>query len=905
MPKSGIIVSQIQLQMKTIFFPVSVAVLLLSAEFSKAQQAQIIYKTKEYTIYGDGVKQQKSSAKALSSTHLVSDYESPTNESVSSKLEFKFSINGKDNEMKAGVNHFYNIVENATETPLIKFGDNSGEVSNPKETQLKPDTKITIRLDLREVLSQIKSKGYFTTFNGDKIFKEDFKHVYVAGATAPFSWDFDNLHQRPELELKDADGDGIYTTTLIFNAKKDQKKTDTSWKLTKDISAFPQYKSDYVLTDALYNMSIEEMMNAVEPDGTFRTGKEWAGVWTRDISYSIILSMAYLQPKIAMNSLMRKVSASKRIIQDTGTGGAYPASTDRIVWALAAWEVYKATGDKNWLVSSYEIVKNSIEDDIFNAYDKETGLVRGESSFLDWREQTYPKWMQPADIFESENLGTNAVHYKANLILAEMAAILKHSDVAEKHKLLAEKIKTGINTHLWMPEKGYYAQFLYGRNFKIASPRAEALGEALCILFDIADKDKRLSIVSKTPQTAYGISCIFPQIPQIPPYHNNAVWPFVQSYWALAAAKAENSRSVMESFAAIDRPAALFLTNKENFVADNGDFAGTQINSSNMLWSLSGNIGLVHKILFGINFETNKIVFAPLVPKDLQGKRTLKNFKYRDAVLDISVEGYGANIVSCMIDGKESKPEIISTVTGNHDVKIILNNDQPVSKINKVPNYFSPAMPLITLEGNEMKWQKIDNAVAYEILKNGKVVEKITEEKFKIDKDNYAEFQVIAVDANDVGSFASEPLVVTHKDRIKVYEAESFVEKSAAVYKGFLGSGFVETSKTINTTIDFPIEIKESGWYAIDFKYANGNGPTNTENKCAIRSLKEKKEFLGTFVFPQRGVQEWSNWGFSNSVKVKLEKGKHILTLALDPVNENMNGVTNQAMLDYLRVTQL
>jgi len=47
------------------------------------------------------------------------------------------------------------------------------------------------------------------------------------------------------------------------------------------------------------------------------------------------------------------------------------------------------------------------------AYDAGTGLVKGESSFLDWREQTYPKWMQPADIYESENLGTNAVHYQA------------------------------------------------------------------------------------------------------------------------------------------------------------------------------------------------------------------------------------------------------------------------------------------------------------------------------------------------------------------------------------------------------------------------------------------------------------------------------------------------------------
>jgi len=48
------------------------------------------------------------------------------------------------------------------------------------------------------------------------------------------------------------------------------------------------------------------MIRAVEPDSTFRTGKEWSGVWTRDISYSIILSMAYLQPQVAKYSLLKK-----------------------------------------------------------------------------------------------------------------------------------------------------------------------------------------------------------------------------------------------------------------------------------------------------------------------------------------------------------------------------------------------------------------------------------------------------------------------------------------------------------------------------------------------------------------------------------------------------------------------
>ena len=44
-------------------------------------------------------------------------------------------------------------------------------------------------------------------------------------------------------------------------------------------------------------------------------------------------------------------------------------------------------------------------------------------------------------------------------------------------------------------------------------------------------------VVANTPVYEYGIPSIFPQIPNIPPYHNNGIWPFVQAYWTLAAAK--------------------------------------------------------------------------------------------------------------------------------------------------------------------------------------------------------------------------------------------------------------------------------------------------------------------------------------------------------------------------------
>ena len=684
-------------------------------------------------------------------------------------------------------------------------------------------------------------------------------------------------------------------------------KTAVSWKLSRDITAFPQYHSELPVSDAVYNLSLEEMIRAVEKDSTFRTGEKWGGVWTRDISYSIIHSMAYMQPRVAMYSLLRKVNKKKRIIQDTGTGGAYPCSTDRIIWAVAAWELYKVTGDTNWLQQAYTIIKNSVEDDLQNVYDAKTGLVKGESSFLDWREETYPAWMQPADIYESECLGTNAVHYQANRILSQMAAILNDTKAVTKYQSIAARIKEGINQYLWMPDKKYYAQYLYGRNYKILSPRSEALGEALCVLFGIADTEKTKQIIAHTPLTAYGISCIYPQIPDIPPYHNNANWPFVQAYWLRAAAMAGNEKAVLESIADIYRPAALFLTNKENMVADNGDYNGTQINSSVMLWSLSGNISIVHKVLFGINFNENNLSFTPFVPKAMAGKRSLQNFKYRNAVLNIELNGYGNQIRLFRIDGKASKVYAVpSNITGNHTITIELaGNEIKENNIHKVENYTSLPTPQLTVNKDTLYWKKTAGVKAYQLLDKGKVITTSPVNRYILNAKGYHEFSLIAIDSNKVESFASEPFVIAGPGNTQQYEIESTNPAAAYSYTGFSGKGFTETSTTVNRTITIPVEIKETGNYAIDCRYANGNGPVNTENKCAIRTLQLDAQKAGTLVFAQRGKNEWNTWGFSNTVQIPLNKGKHILTISFEEADENMNGEVNAAMLDYLRVTRL
>jgi hypothetical protein len=326
-----------------------------------------------------------------------------------------------------------------------------------------------------------------------------------------------------------------------------------------------------------------------------------------------------------------------------------------------------------------------------------------------------------------------------------------------------------------------------------------------------------------------------------------------------------------------------------------------------MLWSLSGNLSLVHKVLFGIEFQTDSLAFHPFIPKALAGSRSLTNFKCRNAILDIEMSGFGNKIKSFSLDGKLAKSAAISyKLKGLHTIKIVLSSTEiPHSIVNKVSNYTTIETPIAKYSNETLTWSAIDGAKKYQILRNGKVHKTTIQTSCVINSDYYAEYQVIAIDANNVSSFASEPVAVIIPRFEKTYQLENFTSKAVYDYKGYLGDGFVEISKTVNQKVIIPIDISKTGTFAISFRYANGNGPINTENKCAIRTLKSDEKFAGTIVLPQRGVNEWSIWGMTNSVQINLTKGRHILSLTLESTNENMNGDINQAMIDALIIKQL
>ncbi|WGH76363.1 hypothetical protein P8625_04140 [Tenacibaculum tangerinum] len=860
-----------------------------------------LYKSNAFTIYKDKVVQGENAMEVVSPTHLKSNYRSPASKTFSRLVKFKFSINEKDNELAPGADHWVIIGENEHESEVVTFGAKPKPMPDNPTTYLPTNYTYTFKVDVSPVLKQFEEKGFYQTFNGTKVAKADFKGFYIAGGAEPLTWDFVNLDNQG-LKLQPTDNKNIYSITITLNPYNEADAQDKEWKISEDISNRPQYVSNQPIVDALFNLSLEEAIKNIEPDRTLRTGAKWGGVWTRDVSYSILLAFAYHEPEVAKISLRKKVKRG-RIIQDTGSGGAWPVSSDRTTWCLAAWEIYKLTGDKAWLNEVYPIIKNTLEDDYKTIYDKRFGMYSGESSFLDWREQTYPKWMDNRDIYVSHNLGTNVVHYQAHKILAAMAK-LKGED-ATVYNQRAANIKKGINDYLWMKDKGYYAQFLYGRENLILSPRYEALGEALAILFEVADDTQAASIISKSPMTAFGATCIYPQIPDIPPYHNNGIWPFVQSYWNWAAAKTGNEDVLNHGLASIYRAAGLFLTNYENMVAETGDFLGTEINSHRMLWSMAGNLAMVHRVFMGMKFTTEGLAFNPVIPSAYDGERTLSNFKYRNATLNINIKGHGTKIKSVRIDGKtQDKAFIEHDASGTHEIFIeMANNDFPNKGINKVENHFTPTTVLAKKEGDWVKWQAMNTAKEYRIYKNGSFLKTTTQTEFKNDEDLYASYMISAVDTQGYEGFASEPVVFAKEAR--TIEAEEFAVSSSLPYSNYSGNGFVELSLHKNKEIVFTFEIEKDGTYLLDFQYSNGSGPWNTNNKCAIRSLTVNDNFEGVIVMPQRGKDEWSDWGFSNIHQVPLKSGINTVKVHFEDWNNNMNVDVNTAMLDYLRVIQI
>jgi len=412
----------------------------------------------------------------------------------------------------------------------------------------------------------------------------------------------------------------------------------------------PRVRTKNDLFDALYALAqVEAKEDSVEAisdgafdegrpmtcpaGGCFETGRLWKYVWTRDTAYSVDLGLASIDPTRARNSLEFKLSDRRggggaEIVQDTGSGGSWPVSTDRVVWAIGATKLL------DWLAGAerttfrdkaYDAIKNTIERDRQVVFDG--GLYRGEQSFLDWREQSYPSWTASDTVHlgMSKALSTNVGHLAILRAAAALATEKGDATAATKYTTWATELATSIRDKLWLSSHKQLSTFVTTTLDPAPVNRFDALGTALAVLHGAIGGANASDAIASYPHLSRGVPVIWPQQKETPIYHNRALWPFVTAYFAKAARVVKNDAAVDSAVYSLMRGAALNLSNMENlemvsgraYVAD-GAYSGPVVNSQRQLWSVAGYLSMVQDVVFGMETSSDGIRFRPFITKKMR-----------------------------------------------------------------------------------------------------------------------------------------------------------------------------------------------------------------------------------------------------------------------------------------------
>jgi hypothetical protein len=439
------------------------------------------------------------------------------------------------------------------------------------------------------------------------------------------------------------------------------------------------------------------------PCDCYVTGVKWPFVWTRDSAYSIDLALGWLDPDRARRTLEFKLSRVREpsaqqglyVVQDTGSGGSWPISTDRVVWFLGARHLLD---DKAFADKTYEALKDTLAQDRQYAFDTQQGLYRGETSFLDWREQTYPTWTgkNVRFIAESFALSTNVLHYEALAMAARMAKARQDATAATQYQNELTALRSAIDTHFWREDRGLYMSYIGAAGDPQTIEAYDLLGTSLAILADIPSPERARKALANYPTWPAGSPVIWPEHRDAAIYHNRAIWPFVSAYALRAARKLDDPKRIAHELRSILQGAALAGSNYENYElvsgavhVEDGKWSGPVVNSPRQLWSVAATFDAVAEGVFGLTAKN----------KDRKSERGIVNAAGSVDLRDFILQPKIPTELVPMLFGDRKEIRLVSTrckcditlrrpdIMGPHDNLLVL--DQPLPDQPGRPDHFS------------------------------------------------------------------------------------------------------------------------------------------------------------------------------------------------------------------------
>jgi hypothetical protein len=584
-----------------------------------------------------------------------------------------------------------------------------------------------------------------------------------------------------------------------------------------------------VLLDALFALAQQELDQARVTqiaDGAFnggnhlpceclQTGEKWTYVWTRDLAYATDLALFRFDPARARNGLEFKLSGVRAVgndagqiyvVQDTGSGGSWPISTDRIVWFLGARHLLDDTvfADK-----VYKALKDTLAQDRLYVFDGERGLYRGETSFLDWREQSYPVWTAKDVTFIAESfaLSTNVLHYEALLLATRMAASA-HDANASQYRHQADTLKAAIDRHFWREDRGLYMSYIGGANQPQQIDAYDLLSTSLAIVAGVAPPAHARRALANYPTWAAGSPVIWPEHSDAPIYHNRAIWPFVSAYALKAARALDDPARIAHELRSIVRGAALAGSNMENYELttqavhiDDGQYSGPVVNSKRQLWSVAAYLDLVVEGVFGL---TDRDTLEPKIPRELMPML----FGDRDEI-HLDLAGRRITLIKPTRLAEADNLLIAATTRGTRaDMHVQLRGVHAATK--RLPldhSLFAPATPdTPSVARDGARWRiRAEAATPLQLYVNGR----------------------------HERPFTGETTIAYHREQqcISLTRREDGIES--------LPSADICVGDTTSLVGDWPRQwtVPQSGHYLVRLDYRNGHGPINTGVTAAVKTL--------------------------------------------------------------------
>lgn len=746
-------------------------------------------------------------------------------------------------------------------------------------------------------------------------------------------------------------------------------------RVYSEIAGQPVVRTGHAMFDALYALAIEESREAsvdsisdgafnggnplaCDTGGCFETGRLWKYVWTRDTAYSMALGLGLLDPLRARTSLAFKTSTKRdgtqrSIVQDTGTGGSWPISTDRVVWAMGAIEVLKVLeGDERTAFRdlAYEAIVNTAERDRVVVWDARDGLYRGEQSFLDWREQTYPAWTatDTVQIGMSKALGTNIGHVVMLDVAAQLAAEKNDSAASQKYAEWATALRQAIRSRLYLPDRKMYSTFVTTELDPAPTLQYDLLGSAFAVLFDVATPAQAADIVAQYPHLPKGPPVIWPQQRDVRIYHNRAIWPFVTAFWAKAAAKVGNADAVDHAVRSLVRGAALNLSNMENFevvsganMVDEGPTSGPVVNSQRQLWSVAGYIAMVHDVLFGLEVTQKGIRFKPNITRSSRNtlfsgmnQIALSNLKFQGKTVNVVVSLPEAPATNGMLDiarvrlnGNEISTDFVDVAmlgdfnlfevelsAGSDATRgITVISEQQASNPQFLYGPRTPTISSLSIVNDRVQvgFTVPENGsdVTFNVYRNGsRVAENLPGTTTNwLDPNSGAHatttycYTVEAVfGSSGNASQRAQPSCYwgPNAQRVQVWNAQTFQANGGTLTFNHGRSHYEDWGDPDHTLTISNVQANQSGWHYLQVEAGNGAGNVTTGITCGMKAIEvwEGGTLVGGgyLMMPHLAApgdpNPWGQWRASNLIAVNLTAGKtYSLVIREDMASGNMS----------------